>query len=69
MSADHGAASQCDHRVLTADWAGNKTYVMEFDWSRGEVGEKMELADVEWPTNIKMTSASKRITICFMHMA
>jgi len=45
-------------RVLTADWAGNKTYVMEFDWSRGEVGEKMELADVEWPTNIKMTSAN-----------
>ena len=34
---------------------------MEFDWTRGEVGEKMELADVEWPTNIKMTSASKRI--------
>ena len=48
-----------DIRVVTSDWAGNKTYVMEFDWSKGEVGEKMELADVEWPTKIKMTSASK----------
>ena len=33
--------------------------MMEFDWSKGKVGEKMELADVEWPTKIKMTSASK----------
>ena len=49
----------CDVRVVTADWAGNKTYAMEFDWSRGEIGEKVELAGVEWPTNIKMTSASK----------
>ena len=45
--------------MVTSDWAGNKTYVMEFDWSQGQVGEKMELADVEWPTKIKMTSASK----------
>ena len=45
--------------MVTSDWAGNKTYVMEFDWSKGKVGEKMELADVEWPTKIKMTSASK----------
>ena len=53
----------CHVRVVTADWAGNKTYAMEFDWSRGKVGEKIELAGVEWPTNIKMTSASKQAII------
>ena len=45
--------------MVAADWQGNRTYAMEFDWTRGSVGEKVELADVEWPTNIEMTSASE----------
>ena len=45
--------------MVAADWQGNRTYAMEFDWTSGAVGEKVELADVEWPTNIEMTSASE----------
>ena len=44
-----------DDKVLISDWSGNKTFLMEFDWSNGTVGAKQELASVQYPTNFAFT--------------
>ena len=40
---------------MVADWSGNKTFIMDFDWAQGRVGDKRQIADVEYPTNFQMT--------------
>lgn len=42
-------------KVVVADWSGNKTFIMDFDWAQGRVGDKRQIADVEYPTNFQMT--------------
>jgi len=51
-----------EDKVVVADWIGNKTYIVDFDWKNGTVQSKTEIADVAYPTKFAFTEKHIVIT-------
>jgi len=62
MERPWGLGNFQDDKVVVADWNGNKTYIVDFDWKNGTVLSKTEIADVPFPTNFAITEKNIVIT-------